>query len=129
MYIRRGVEGLGTVSKETINITTIDNYCGENGISEIDLLKVDVEGHELSVFKGMKQMLDNGQVKVIQFEYGGCNLDAKVYLVDIWEVLKHYAFRFYKLYPEGPKLINRYSQALEKFKYSNCICVRESLYL
>jgi hypothetical protein len=72
-------------------------------------------------------MLKNGSIRVIQFEYGGCNLDARVYLGDIWDFLEPHGFRFSKLYPEGPRQIEKYQQSLETFKYSNWIAIHNSI--
>lgn len=36
---------------------TLDDYCADTGISEIDFLKIDVEGAELSILRGSKRML------------------------------------------------------------------------
>jgi len=123
VHSRRGVESAVAVRTERIRITTIDGYCEKNAIHKIDLIKVDVEGHELAVFKGMSRMLTKGVVNAIQFEYGGCNLDANVKLLDIWEFLEAHGFRFYKLYPEGPRHIVKYQQSLETFKYSNWLAI------
>ena len=123
VYVRRGIEDARAVNSETIDITTIDNYCARRAIHNIDLIKVDVEGHELAVFKGMSKILATERVRVIQFEYGGCNLDANVKLIDIWDFLEPYGFRFHKLYPEGPRHILKYQQRLETFKYSNWVAI------
>lgn len=126
VYLRRGVESARGVKIEKISITTIDRYCEKNAILQIDLIKVDVEGHELAVFKGMSRMLAKGLVRAIQFEYGGCNLDAKVNLGDIWYFLEPHGFRFYKLYPEGPRHVVKYQQSLETFKYSNWVAIHKT---
>jgi hypothetical protein len=126
VYVRRGVESARPVRVEKVTITTIDEYCEKNAIKQIDLIKVDVEGHEHAVFKGMSRLLEKGLVRTIQFEYGGCNLDAKVNLGDIWYFLEPHGFRLYKLYPEGPRHIEKYQQGLETFKYSNWVATHEA---
>jgi FkbM family methyltransferase len=123
LYRRRGVEVASARGVEHVRITTFDDYCEGNGVGQIALAKVDVEGHELAVFRGMKRMLEQRRVQRIQFEYGGCNLDARVTLGDIWEYLASFGFEFYKLYPEGPRHIARYTQSLESFKYSNWVAL------
>lgn len=125
VYVRHGVESAQSISKETISITTADAYCEHKCIDHIHFFKADVEGHELAVFKGMKRMLSEGRVHLIQFEYGGCNLDAKVSLGDILDFLAPYGFQFYKLYPEGPRRIETYQQCLETFKYSNWAAIHD----
>jgi FkbM family methyltransferase len=124
LYRRRGVEVAAARDVEEVRITTADTYCEQNGIAKIELAKVDVEGHELAVFNGMKRLLEQRRVRCIQFEYGGCNLDARVSLSDIWSFLEPYGFNFCKLYPEGPRPIAKYQQSLETFKYSNWIAVQ-----
>lgn len=123
IYLRRGVESARALRSEPIDVCTVDGYCEKNGIREIRLIKVDVEGHELAVFQGMKQTLAERRVRVIQFEYGGCNLDAKVFLGDIWDFLEPYSFKFFKVYPEGPRYVKSYQPGLETFKYSNWVAV------
>ena len=124
LYRRRGVEVAAARDVEEVRITTADIYCEQNGIAKIELAKVDVEGHELAVFNGMKRLLEQRRVHYIQFEYGGCNLDARVSLGDIWSFLEPYGFNLCKLYPEGPRPIRKYQQSLETFKYSNWIAVQ-----
>lgn len=123
IYKRRGVKGVEMQSVEAIQIQTLDAYCEMNNIAYINLLKVDVEGHELAVFKGAQKMLSSRKVNVIQFEYGGCNLDSRVYLLDIWEYLVSFGYKFYKIYPDGPRLVKRYTQSQETFRYSNWLAV------
>lgn len=94
IYKRHGVKSAKVKSVEPIQIKTIDAYCEEEGIEHISFLKVDVEGHELAVFKGAKKLLEKRAIDLIQFEYGGCNLDARVYLFDIWKCLTQKVIRW-----------------------------------
>lgn len=121
LYQRRGVEGAEASAQESIHVTTLDEYCEEHSIDHIHFMKVDVEGHELAVFRGASRMLKDRRINMIQFEYGGCNLDARVYLLDIWENLTQNGFWIAKIFPDGPRPISAYSQALENFRYSNYI--------
>jgi FkbM family methyltransferase len=41
---------------EVVECITIDEYIHQKGLSKIDIVKIDVEGNELSVLKGMKQL-------------------------------------------------------------------------
>ncbi len=60
-----------TYTDKSIDVKSIslDNYCEEQGIKKIDWLKVDVQGFELYVFKGMKEMLRDRCVENILFEF------------------------------------------------------------
>src|SRR5205085_2666321 len=52
--------GLPVRLEEKVALTTIDSFCKANAIDRIDFLKLDVEGHELSVLHGAQEMLDRG---------------------------------------------------------------------
>ena len=52
--------------KQTINVKKIDTFCKENEIKKIDILKIDTEGHELSVLMGAEKILRN--IKIILLE-------------------------------------------------------------
>ncbi|MFO1422295.1 MAG: FkbM family methyltransferase [Candidatus Competibacteraceae bacterium] len=54
LYPRRGIGEHKIIKTEEVRIRTIDEYCEECGIQQIEFMKVDVEGHELSVFKGTR---------------------------------------------------------------------------
>lgn len=56
-----------------VPVTTGDDYCRTKDISNIDFLKIDVEGFELKVLKGFQRLLSFGSIKLIQFEYGYAN--------------------------------------------------------
>lgn len=66
-----------------VEVRTLDDFCAEHEIARIDLLKIDTEGHELAVLTGAERMLAAGAVRAIQFEFGGTNIDARVFLRDI----------------------------------------------
>jgi FkbM family methyltransferase len=127
LYKREGLEGVGALTQqreETVHLDTGDQYCLERGIQGIDFAKVDVEGHELEVFKGMSGLLRAGRVRVIQFEYGGCNIDAGVLLKDIFAFFKNFPYRFYKIYPKELRLVPEYNQRLENLQYQNWAIIK-----
>lgn len=61
-------EVLKTTSQITVKTQTIDNFCQANKISHIDILKLDVQGAELKVLEGAKEMLQTGNIKLIYTE-------------------------------------------------------------
>ncbi|MFG0257606.1 MAG: FkbM family methyltransferase [Phycisphaerales bacterium JB043] len=87
--------------QERVEITTVDEYCAAQAIERIDLLKLDVEGHELDVLRGGEGMLSEGRVAMIAFEFGGCNIDTHTNLKDYHDLLGAHSMRLYRLTPTG----------------------------
>ena len=48
---------------------SLDSFCRQKNIDHIDWMKVDVQGFEIYVFEGMKELLTNKRVKNILFEF------------------------------------------------------------
>ena len=49
-----------------VNTDTIDNYCKDNYIDCIDILKIDTEGSEIEVLEGAKNMLNKTSIVLIE---------------------------------------------------------------
>ncbi len=103
---------------DSVEIITIDDYCRENNINSIDLLKIDVEGHELEVLKGASSMIANNKIEFIQFEFGGTHVIPRVFIKDFLDLLadKYVISRILK---DGFDEIKTYNEKVEIFHYSN----------
>ena len=49
-----------------VKTDTLDNYCEENNIEKIDILKIDTEGSELEVLEGAKHMLQKTNIVLVE---------------------------------------------------------------
>jgi FkbM family methyltransferase len=83
-----------------VSVKTLDQAARELGIDHIDLLKIDVEGHELAVLQGAEELLGRNAVDVVQFEFGERNLASRTYLRDFWELLGP-RYSFFRVTPRG----------------------------
>jgi FkbM family methyltransferase len=110
---------------EKVKIETIDSFCKRNKIENIDLLKMDVEGNELNILKGAKEMLKNRKIKKIQFEFGGCNIDARTFFRDFWNILSE-DYHIYRMVYKGLYLIKEYKEYCEIFATVNYLAILKS---
>jgi FkbM family methyltransferase len=109
---------------ESITVSTLDSYISSNLDQELPtILKLDVEGHELSVLAGAKQTLNT--VQLVQFEFGGGNIDSKTYFQDFWYLFADLNFDLYRLSPRGPVRVYEYSEMLEVFRPTNYFAVHK----
>ena len=91
----------------------------------IDYIKIDVEGHELEVLTSFGD--DLARVRLVQFEFGGCNIDTRTFMRDFWNFFQKNGFTIYRITPSGPQQIFHYSEALEYFVTTNFIAVNKVL--
>jgi FkbM family methyltransferase len=103
---------------EIVSITTMDAFCQERSISHIDFLKLDIEGHELSALQGARQLLKEGRISFIQFEFGGANIDSRTYFRDFWYLLKD-DYRIFRILVDGLAAVEQYDETLEVFTTTN----------
>jgi FkbM family methyltransferase len=115
--------GIDFSQSETIAVDTVDNYCAHNNIDRIDLLKLDVEGHELDVLAGSVRMLQAKKIDMLSFEFGSCNLDSRTYFQDIFYFLKqHQMGDIFRITPSGYlSQIDEYQEVYEQFRTTNFI--------
>lgn len=125
LYDRKHFESVIKLT-ETVKIKVLDDFCRNNGIKHIHYLKLDVEGHELSVLRGAKQMISSGAIDWIQFEFGGCNLDSRTYFRDFFYFLSPHYY-IYRLIRNGLVSIKQYHETLEIFTTTNFIAISKKL--
>jgi FkbM family methyltransferase len=53
---------------ENVKVISLDNYCEEKKIEFIDLLKIDVQGHEEKVLEGTKKMFAKNCIDAVETE-------------------------------------------------------------
>ncbi len=104
---------------------TLDHFCSEHEIRTIHFMKIDTEGSEWRIFNGAANLLKNHQIRAIQFEYGGCNIDSKTTLKQMFNCLRDEKYVVFRIIPTGLVHISEWSDSLENFHLSNYFAICE----
>lgn len=115
--------GIGFNSTESVQTVRFEDYWKRqlNG-RPIDLVKIDVEGHELQVLEGFGAAL--ACTRVVQFEFGGTHIDTRTFFRDFWFFFAERGFDLYRLAPCGPVPVRAYRETDEAFVVTNYLAVR-----
>jgi FkbM family methyltransferase len=114
------------VVTEKCLIRSLDQFCDEEQVRRIDLLKIDVEGNELNVLRGAARALEAGMVPLIQFEFGEAQVSSRTFFKDIYDTLKP-GYRIYRILRAGLAPIDSYDESREVFRTTNYLAVSRSL--
>jgi FkbM family methyltransferase len=114
--------GLQFSLQESVVTRRLDSVCRDLDVASIDLLKLDVEGHELAVLKGAGNLIQSGAIRFIQFEFGGTGVDARVYFRDYFDLLNP-RYHIYRIVRNGLHPIVKYDVLHEVFLTSNFLAV------
>lgn len=106
-----------------VRLRRLDDVLPELGVERVDLLKLDVEGHELAVLEGAAGALHDGRVEAIQFEFGGTHIDARVFFQDFYYLLSPH-YRIHRILRNGLWPIDSYREEDEVFLTANYLCLR-----
>jgi FkbM family methyltransferase len=104
-----------------VHVRRLDEVCSEEGIDHIDLLKLDVEGHEAAVLRGARRMLDEGRIAAVQFEFGGAAIDSRTFLRDLIDLLP--GFDLHRIVRDGLVPVS-YDERWEIFTTTNFLARR-----
>lgn len=87
--IPKNINLINIYRKTEVRVLTLDKYCKNLSIDEIDFLKIDVEGFEKEVLKGAKKLLVNKKIKYIQLELICYRDTNKEYILEEYQKLLH----------------------------------------
>ena len=114
------------IVEKDVEVIILDEFIDKNKIKKIHLLKIDVEGYELNVLKGLENSLNNNIINIIQFEFNVHNIDNKVFMRDFFEILTNY--NLFRLLPNSLLPIDKSDPPflVEIFGYQNIIAINKS---
>jgi FkbM family methyltransferase len=89
---------------EEIPSVSLDGFCEENQIRKIDLIKIDVEGYEFNVLKGLEKMLKNQNISHLFIEIVERHLNkAGTSAKEVFDLLKRNNYAGYSIKTGSPE--------------------------
>ena len=109
-FLPSTVETWGDIKKRSeVNVQTLDLFCRDNNICNIDLLKIDTQGYEYEVLLGAKRLLLEKNIKLIYLEviFSGMytNLPLFSSILSLLEQYKYSPVAFYDQHHKHPERI------------------------
>ena len=102
---------------------TVDGVARKLKLKHLNLLKIDVQGHELPVIRGAADLIKKQMVDIIQFEFSALHVVSRTFFKDFVEVLPDY--RFFRLLSDSVIDLGEYSpEWFEIFAFQSIISVR-----
>jgi FkbM family methyltransferase len=98
-----------------------DEYLERHRIAEVGFMKIDVEGTEHLVLRGLSRHVESSLIDCIQFEYGAFSVQTRILLADYYAML---ASRYWigKIFPTHVEFRD-YAWTMESFRFANFLCV------
>ena len=112
---------------ELVAIQTLNDFISKNQNLVPDVLKIDIEGFELSCLQGSLDYLHS--IKVVQFEFGQINIDSRVFFRDYWNFFSERGFSIFRVTSKNPLRIEKYSEDLETFAVTNYIALNSRYFV
>jgi FkbM family methyltransferase len=109
--------------KIDVPITTLDRVSREHNVV-FDIIKIDVEGFELEVLKGAKNLLAEHPPQLIHFEFNTHHRKRRQTLDDFANLLPEYAL--FRLASRSLRPIELEHAFATIYSFQNIICIHES---
>jgi FkbM family methyltransferase len=140
LYADKAGSGLGSLTKrrldhfgielehqERVKTIRFDGYYDANLRGrELDLVKLDIEGHELGALLGCGEAALR-KTRCVQFEFGGCNIDTRTFFQDFYYFFAEHRFDLYRITPIGLMPISKYREGDEFFSTTNFLARNREL--
>ncbi len=110
-----------------VEISTGDAMAAKLGAGRIDLVKIDAEGHDLNVLRGMSGLCAAGRIGVIQFEYNHLWLFTGSSLHKVFALIADWPYDLARVTQSGLEIISEWNPELDRFISGNYALVKRDL--
>jgi FkbM family methyltransferase len=110
-----------TLAREIVRTDTLDSYAQRCDVGRFALVKIDTEGHDLTVLHGARDLLAAHRIAVVQFEYNHRWVFARSFLRDAFEFLAGLGYQTGKLTTRGVEFYPGWDADLETFVEGNYV--------
>lgn len=108
---------------ERVSVSTLDDFCTQNGIEHIDLLKIDAEGYDVDVLQGGFTILSLDCVNFVQVEASFYHRNPRFIQIGRFvTLLDQLGYELFGIYDQMPHPTGRPSLA-----YMNAVFVNRKL--
>jgi FkbM family methyltransferase len=109
---------------ESVQLDTGDSYVIRHAIDRIDLMKIDVEGWEMSVLKGFTATFAKRIVRCCQFEFGHAHIERRENFRDFYRFFVDQGFTMGALKPNGRRAkLTHYDEIFENYYATNYVAI------
>ena len=109
---------------ESVRLERGDSYVEQHGVQRIDLLKIDVEGWEMSVLNGFLNSFERRLICCCQFEFGHAHIERRENFRDYYRFFTDRGFAMGALKPNGRvQVMQRYDEIFENYYATNYIAL------
>ena len=109
-----------------IETRTVDSFVAEKNIDRVNFLKNDTEGHDYFVLCGAAELLNSGQVDVVQFEYTKRWIDSRSFLKDVFNLIRNKPYRLARIREDRLEVFDQWHAEMERFFAANYALVHDS---
>ncbi|WP_077026610.1 FkbM family methyltransferase [Fuerstiella marisgermanici] len=108
-----------TDATERVALMTLDHFITAARLDQVDLVKIDTEGHDYAVLCGARQGIGSGKIRALQFEYNWRWISQRSFLRDVFQLIADVDYQFGRVTPDGIEVYDQWHQRMETLVEDN----------
>lgn len=108
-----------------VSIDTADAVRARLSQDHIDLIKIDAEGHDLSILTGLRETLAAGAVDCVQFEYNQCWIATGASLFKVFGLIADLPYVLATVHASGFDIMPCWNAEADRYFETNYVLIRK----